>query len=73
MRRAAWLVLALLATLAAPTAAFADKSFTISRAFVNVTLARSGEVLVREDLTFDYSGFFTGAYRDIPLAPDVTA
>ena len=54
-------------------AAFADKSFTISRAFVNVTLARSGEVLVREDLTFDYSGFFTGAYRDIPLATDVTA
>ena len=42
-------------------------------AFVNVTLARSGEVLVREDLTFDYSGFFTGAYRDIPLATDVTA
>jgi uncharacterized membrane protein YgcG len=73
VRRAAWLVLALLATLAAPTAAFADKSFTISRAFVTVTLARSGEVLVREDLTFDYSGYFTGAYRDIPLATDVTA
>ena len=28
---------------------------------------------MREDLTFSYSGFFTGAYRDIPLATDVTA
>ena len=28
---------------------------------------------MREDLTFSYSGIFTGAYRDIPLAPDVTA
>ena len=68
MRRAAWLVLALLAGLAAPAAAYADKSFSISRAFVTVTVARNGEVIVREDLTFDYSGFFTGAYRDIPLA-----
>jgi uncharacterized membrane protein YgcG len=73
VRRAAWLVLALVAILAAPGAAYADKSFTISRAFVTVTLARSGEVIVREDLTFSYSGFFTGAYRDIPLAQDVQA
>ena len=71
MRRASWLVLALLALLAVPGAAYADKSFTVSRAFVTVTLARSGEVLVREDLTFSYSGYFTGAYRDIPLAQDV--
>ena len=41
------------------------QSYTVSRAMVSVTLARSGEVLVREDLTFDYSGFFTGAFRDI--------
>ena len=73
MKRAAWLVLVLLAFLTAPAAAFADKSFSISRAFVTVTLARNGEVIVREDLTFDYSGFFTGAYRDIPLAQDVQA
>jgi uncharacterized membrane protein len=71
MRRAALLVLVALAALAAPAVAAADKSFTQPEAFVTVTLSRDGEVLVREDLTFDYSGFFTGAYRDIPLAPDV--
>ena len=38
-----------------------------------MTLARTGEVLMREDLTFSFDGFFTGAYRDIPLAQDVTA
>ena len=73
MKRSAWLVVALLALLAAPASALADKSFKISQAGVNVTLARTGEVLVREDLTFSFNGFFTGAYRDIPLAQGVTA
>jgi uncharacterized membrane protein YgcG len=73
VRWRAWLVLALAGVLAAPASAFADKSFTLPRATVSVTLARSGEVLMREDLTFRYSGFFTGAYRDIPLAKDVRA
>jgi uncharacterized membrane protein YgcG len=68
-----WLALALVALLAAPASALADKSFTIPRAAVGVTLARTGEVLVREDLTFSFDGFFTGAYRDIPLAHGVTA
>ena len=27
---------------------------------------------MREDLTFSFDGFFTGAYRDIPLAHGVT-
>ena len=71
MRRPAWLALVAVIALATPAAAHADKSFTLPRAAVSVTLARSGEVLVREDLTFSYSGSFTGAYRDIPLAPDV--
>jgi hypothetical protein len=71
VRRSAWLALCLVAALVAPASAYADKSFTLPRASVSVTLARSGEVLVREDLTFSYSGFFTGAYRDIPLAKDV--
>jgi uncharacterized membrane protein len=70
VRRLALLV-TVLAALALPPAASADKSFTLPEAFVTVTLSRDGEVLVREDLTFDYSGFFTGAYRDIPLRADV--
>ena len=73
MRRFAWLVAVLAATLAAPASALADKSYTISQAAVNVTVARTGEVLMREDLTFSFDGFFTGAYRDIPLAQDVSA
>ena len=70
MRRLGWLV-PLAIALALPATASADKSFTQPQAFVTVTLARDGEVLVREDLTFEYSGVFTGAYRDIPLAGDV--
>jgi uncharacterized membrane protein YgcG len=73
VRRFAWLVAVLAATLAAPASALADKSYTISQAAVNVTVARTGEVLMREDLTFSFDGFFTGAYRDIPLAQDVSA
>ncbi len=71
MRRLVWLAVLALALLALPSAAFADKSYTVSQAFVTVTLSHDGEVLVREDLTFSYDGFFTGAYRDIPLAADV--
>lgn len=73
MRRLTWLVLLLVALGAAPTPALAGKSFSVSQARVDVTLARSGEVLVRENLTFSFDGFFTGAYRDIPLARGVTA
>jgi uncharacterized membrane protein YgcG len=73
VRRCAWLALALAAALAAPASALADKSFTVSQAAVNVTVARTGEVLMREDLTFRFDGFFTGAFRDIPLANGVTA
>ncbi|MDX6620205.1 MAG: hypothetical protein QOK36_2591 [Gaiellales bacterium] len=71
MRRLAWIVLIALAVLALPSPAVADKSYTVSQAFIGVTLSHDGEVLVREDLTFEYTGFFTGAYRDIPLAHDV--
>ena len=73
MRRCTWLALAVVAMLVVPATALADKSYTISQAGVNVTVARNGEVLMREDLTFSFDGFFTGAYRDIPLAPGVTA
>jgi uncharacterized membrane protein YgcG len=73
VRRCAWLAVVLLALLASPSAALADKSFRISQAAVDVTVARTGDVLMREQLTFTYDGLFTGAYRDIPLARDVTA
>jgi hypothetical protein len=71
VRRPTWLALALVIALALPAAAHADKSYSLPRAVVTVTLARSGEVLVHEDITFSYSGTFTGAYRDVPLASGV--
>jgi uncharacterized membrane protein len=73
VRRWGWLALALAAVLAAPASGLAAKSFSVSQAAVNVTVARNGEVLMREDLTFSFDGFFSGAYRDIPLAENVTA
>jgi uncharacterized membrane protein YgcG len=73
VRRWAWLAVAVGTLLATPASAFADKSYTISQAAVNDTVTRTGEVLVREDLTFSFDGSFTGAYRDIPLADGQTA
>jgi uncharacterized membrane protein YgcG len=73
VRRLAWLALLFVALAVAPASALADRSFSVSQAAVDVTLARTGEVLVRENLTFSFNGFFSGAYRDIPLGHGVTA
>lgn len=70
MRRApAALAAALLVTVifllaAGPAAA---KSYTLSDAQVRTRVARDGAVLVRESIAFDYSGSFSGAFREIPL------
>ena len=71
--RLAALVPVLAVALVLPAAAFAGKSYTLPRATVSVTLARNGELAVREDLTYRFSGHFSGAFRDIPLAPGVDA
>jgi Predicted membrane protein (DUF2207) N-terminal domain len=34
-----------------------------------VQIQPDGSLLVREQITFDFSGDFEGAYRDIPLRP----
>jgi len=46
----------------------AAKSYRITDAKVVVVVADDGSLIVREDLTFSYSGTFEGAYRDIPVA-----
>jgi uncharacterized membrane protein len=43
------------------------KSYHISAADITVTVMDDGSLLVTERLTFDFSGSFSGAYRDIPL------
>ena len=58
--------LALAAALVLPADALAD-SFTLPRAAVTTRLETTGAVDVTEQITFSFSGFFSGAYRDIPL------
>jgi hypothetical protein len=45
----------------------AEKDYEITDASVDVELQEDGSLLVHESLPFDFSGDFTGAYRDIPL------
>ena len=43
------------------------KSFDLPQANVAVQVSKDGSLLVDEDITFAFSGPFSGAYRDIPL------
>ncbi len=67
------LVLALAGALLAPADALAEKTLTLPRAAISVTLEHSGGLLVREELTYRFSGGFTGAFRDVPLAAGTQA
>jgi uncharacterized membrane protein len=61
-------VTALLAAVALVVASAASaKSYDLTQANVAVRIANDGSLLVREDITFSFSGAFSGAYRDIPL------
>ncbi|MCB1247105.1 MAG: DUF2207 domain-containing protein, partial [Acidimicrobiia bacterium] len=48
------------------------KSFWIDHADVDVTVRDDGALIVTENITFDFSGSFSGAYRDIPIRPGET-
>ncbi len=50
--------------IAAPAAA---KSFNLTNADIEVVVEPDGSVLVVENITYDFDGSFTGAWRDIPL------
>jgi uncharacterized membrane protein len=43
------------------------KSFTLPQASVTVQVARDGSLLVDEQITYAFSGPFSGGYREIPL------
>ena len=43
------------------------KSYSLPAADVAVQIQPDGSLLVQERITFDFSGDFSGAYRDIPL------
>jgi hypothetical protein len=58
---------AVAALFAAPAAT--AKSYHLSKAVETFRVQRDGSVLATEELTFDFSGSFHGAYRLIPAAP----
>ncbi len=67
MRRATLAALvAIAATLAVAEPALA-RSADVVDANVSLRLAQNGDLLVTEQLTFDYQGHFEGSYRDIEL------
>ena len=67
-RAAATLVaIGALALLVPGTGAAQEKSYSLPQAVVDVDVASDGSLLVREDITFSFSGPFSGAYRDIPV------
>ena len=45
----------------------AAKSYSLPAADIAVQIQPDGSLRVREQITFDFSGSFSGAYRDIPL------
>ena len=66
MRSTALAALALCLALALAPAA-AGKSYTLQSAEVEVTLLPDGSLRVHEQIQFQFSGDFTGAYRDVAL------
>ncbi len=68
LKRVSKLLIATVLVVVPATAAVA-KSFWIANADVTVVVNDDGSLNVTELLTFDFSGDFSGAYRDIPLRP----
>jgi hypothetical protein len=70
MRRALVAALVAVAATLAIAEPAAAKSYKIVDANVSLRLAKNGDLLVTEQLTFDFNGSFEGAYRDIPTIDD---
>ena len=64
---AALVAIGALALLVPAAGAAQEKSYSLPKAVVDVEIAGDGSLLVREDITFSFSGSFSGAYRDIPV------
>ena len=55
----------------APSIPSAEKEYEIADPDVTIRLQEDGSLIVRESLPFDFTGNFSGAYRDIPLLDGV--
>lgn len=49
------------------TASLADNSLSITRWVVDSTLVENGDLLISEDITFDFNDKFNGVYRNIVI------
>ncbi|HEX5695415.1 MAG TPA: DUF2207 domain-containing protein, partial [Acidimicrobiia bacterium] len=61
--------LIVLALVVVPATAAGAKSFWLTDAEVDIVVNEDGSLSVTERITFDFSGDYSGAYRDIPLGP----
>jgi len=69
----ALLIIAVVAAASAviPAVPTSEKEYEITDAGVSVRLQDDGSLLVHEALPFDFTGSFSGAYRDIPVLDGV--
>jgi uncharacterized membrane protein len=68
-----WLAVSTLAAVVLlPATPAVAKSFTLPEADVRIDVQQDGALVVTEQITFDFDGDFSGAYRDIPLGGGVT-
>jgi uncharacterized membrane protein len=69
----ALLIIAVVAAASAviPAVPTSEKEYEITDAGVSVRLQDDGSLLVHEALPFDFTGSFSGAYRDIPVLEGV--
>ncbi len=69
----ALLIIAVVAAVSAvaPAIPTSEKEYEITDADVSIRLENDGSLLVHEALPFDFTGSFSGAYRDIPVLDGV--
>ncbi|MDO5824173.1 DUF2207 domain-containing protein [Methanobrevibacter sp.] len=61
------LFLILFSTLSCVSADDDDRSYSITHAFVDLTVGKDGLLHVEEEYDYSFDGAFNGVYRDIPL------
>ena len=65
-------LLVVAALLILPATPALAKSYHIAAADVTIEVQPDGSLVITERLTYDFDGFFSGAYRDVPLFADET-
>jgi hypothetical protein len=69
-RRAGWLLLLLLFIVSAARPAHAQRRYAIDAIVIDAAVQPTGSLTVREQLTYNFRGRYTFAFRDFPPIPD---